>query len=142
MFFFQKLFWKHIMCECTDNYVFLIFFWYLKICFQTMCTILCHSCQWHECLVHNFLHIYVIFKAKSNTFLSLHLCELLDRPTIHALLWSSLLYFLNQFFTLPYVHFMHLRNPQMLVYLSSWKALFCKENSGVFIEKDFSSICV
>jgi hypothetical protein len=141
------------MSKCMDNYFFLIF-----LIFENMFSnngyitypsgaeldlqILCHSCQWHECLVHNFLHTYERFKAKSNTSLSLHLCELFDWPTIHALLWSSLLYFQNNFLHCPMCTFMHLGNPQMLVYLTSWKALFCKENSVFFIEQDFSSIYV
>jgi hypothetical protein len=29
--------------------------------------IICHSCQWHECLMHKFLHTHVIFKTESNT---------------------------------------------------------------------------
>jgi hypothetical protein len=112
MLFFQKNHGKHIMSKCIDNYFFLKF-----LIFENMfwnngyitypsgaeldLQILCHSCQWHECVVHNFLHTYEIFKAKSNTSLSLHLCELFDWPTIHALLWSSLLYFLNNFSHCP-----------------------------------------
>jgi hypothetical protein len=110
--------WKHITSECIHNCFFLNFL-YLKICFQIMGTfpsgaeldlqIICHSCQWHECLMHKFLHTYVIFKTESNT--SCHLIcvnSLTDQQFMlsygpHCSIFSTI------FLHCPICMFMHLR---------------------------------